>query len=162
MKTMESFLRALVVVLRWLCMSLVLGLAVLVFFKVFFRYVLNNPIVWSDEAIMLMLLGLTYLGAALAAHRRSHINVDLLETVLAKRKPTAVGTIRLVSDLLTMAILSVITFFGVKISLFSSDQQTDVLLLSYFWVYIILPIGLIFIILMMFKRILDERISQET
>jgi TRAP-type C4-dicarboxylate transport system permease small subunit len=162
MKTIESVLRALVVVLRWLCMSLVIGLAVLVFFKVFFRYVLNNPIVWSDEAIMLMLLSLTYLGAALAAHRRSHISVELLETVLAKKKPTAVRTIRLISDVLTMAILSVITVFGVKLSLFSSDQETDILLLSYFWVYIILPIGLIFIMLMMFKRILDQRTSQET
>lgn len=162
MKTLDTFFRSLVVILRWLCMSLVLGLAVLVFFKVFFRYVLNNPIVWSDEVIMLMLLSLTYLGAALAAHRRSHINVELLEVVVAKRNPAAIKIIRLINDVVTMAVLVIISFFGFKISLFSRDQETDILLLSYFWVYIILPIGLVFMVLMMFKRILDDRISQES
>jgi len=47
-------------------------------------------------------------------------------------------------------------FFGVKLSLYSRDQQTDILLLSYFWIYIVLPIGLLFMILMIIKKIMEE------
>ena len=53
-------------------------------------------------------------------------------------------------------LLTVVMFFGVKLSLYSRDQQTDILLLSYFWIYIVLPIGLLFMILMIIKKIMEE------
>ena len=35
--------------------------------QVFFRWVLNNPLVWSEEAIQLMYVWICYLGWAIAA-----------------------------------------------------------------------------------------------
>ena len=142
--------------LQWLCLALIIGLTVMVFFKVFFRYVLNNPIVWSDEVIMMLMLCLTYFGAALAAHRGGHINVEIIETILGGKRSRGGSILRRINDIITAVLLTVVMFFGVKLSLYSRDQQTDILLLSYFWIYIVLPIGLLFMILMIIKKIMEE------
>jgi TRAP-type C4-dicarboxylate transport system permease small subunit len=156
MKTLDSFFKGLSLALRWLCLILMVGMSLMVFLKVIFRYVIQNPIVWSDEAIMLTLLSLTYFGAALAAENRGHINVDLLESVLAKLSPKALRAWRLILDVVTLTVLGIVTVFGFKICLFSRDQVTDVIMLSYFWVYLILPVGLFVFILMILKRLYHE------
>ena len=156
MKKIDVMYQALVTFLQWLCLGLVIGLTVMVFFKVFFRYVLDNPIIWSDEVIMILMLCLTYFGAALAAHRGGHINVEILETILGGRRSHSARLLRRISDFITVVLLSVVLFFGVKLSLYSRDQQTDILMLSYFWIYIVLPIGLLFMIIMIIKKIRDE------
>lgn len=157
MKKLEDLFQLLVKSLSWLCFSLIIGLTVVVFFKVFFRYVLDNPIVWSDEVIMILMLCLTYFGAAFAAHRGSHINVDLMEVILKKKHPRSIKILRGFNDIITIVVLIIVLVYGVKLSIYSRDQQTDILLLSYFWIYIILPVGLLFMIIMTAKKMLEER-----
>ncbi len=156
MRALKIFFDIATVVLRWLCLTLIMGLAALVTAKVFFRYVLNSPLVWSDEVIMLVLLALTYLGAALAANRRAHINVEIMESLLIKWGKTPLKVYHLLQDLFIVVILTVIIIYGVKISFFSQDQETDILLISYFWVYILLPASLLFMIIMILKRIFED------
>jgi len=160
MKALDIFFSGLSLAVRWICLILMVGMSLMVFLKVLFRYVIQNPIVWSDEAIMLILLNLTYFGAALAAETRSHINVDLIDTVLEKMSPTALRIWRLILDVATLTVLGIVTVYGFKISRFSRDQVTDVIMLSYFWVYIILPIGLVVFILMILKRLYCEWVNR--
>ena len=156
MKKIDTIYQFLVNFLQWLCLGLVIGLTVMVFFKVFFRYVLNNPIVWSDEIIMILMLCLTYFGAALAAYRGGHINVEILESMLGGKKSRGGRILRRINDIITVLLLTIVSYFGVKLSLYSRDQQTDILLLSYFWIYIVLPIGLFFMVVLIIKKIIDE------
>ena len=44
-------------------MALVIGLGVLVFSSVMFRYFFNSPIEWADEVVGFFILGLTYCGS---------------------------------------------------------------------------------------------------
>lgn len=156
MKRIESIFQSLVLFLRWTSMILVLGLTVVVFFSVFFRYVLNSPIIWSDEVIMISMLCLTYFGSALASHRGKHINVDLLEALIGRKYPRMVSLSRRVNDIICIIVLISVAVFAVKLSIFSKDQHTDILYLSYFWIYSILTVGLIFMILIIGQKILDE------
>ena len=156
MKTLDSFLNGLASLLKALCALLVIGLPVTVFLKVFFRYVVESPLIWSDEVIMLMLLSLTYLGSALAVHSRSHITVEILESLIAKKGQKALRIYHLILDIVFISVLLIIIYFGIKICCFSADQVTDVLMISYFWIYSILPIGLLFMVLMILKRTLED------
>ena len=156
MKLLDSFLNCLAGLLKALCALLVIGLPVTVFLKVFFRYVVGSPLVWSDEVIMLMLLSLTYLGSALAAHSRAHITVEILESIIRKKGPKALKIYHLILDIVFISVLLIIIYFGVKICCFSADQVTDILMISYFWIYSILPLGLLFMVLMILKRIVEE------
>lgn len=143
-------------ILRGICLILIVGLPVTVFFKVFFRYVVGSPLVWSDEIIMLMLLTLTYFGAALAAHNRSHISVEILESIIGRFGEKAVRVYHLILDIVFLSVLGIIIYFGVRISFYSADQVTDILMISYFWVYSMLPLGLLFMVLMILKRIFED------
>lgn len=153
---MEKFFNMTANVVRWVCLVLLFVLTLLVFAKVLFRYLLNSPLIWSDEIIMYVLLTLTYFGAALAAESRSHIRVELADKLMQYFGSKALKVYHLISDIFISLILCIVIYFGVNISIYSRDQETDILLLSYFWVYILMPLGLVFMILLIAKRIYED------
>lgn len=68
----------------------VLGLSscvifVVTFLAVIFRYVLHSPLPWSQDVIRLAFTYMIYFGAAYCVRDNSHLNVDVLLTLLSKR-----------------------------------------------------------------------------
>lgn len=66
---------------RWIeavCVALLVADFLVVAVSVFFRYVLNNSIGWSEEVARLLLLAMAFLGAALAYPRRAHVSLAFL------------------------------------------------------------------------------------
>jgi len=57
---------------------LLVGMLVFVLLQVFTRYVLSNPLPWTEEAARFSLVWLTFLAAALVMGRRQHIAIDTL------------------------------------------------------------------------------------
>ncbi|MBI5665709.1 MAG: TRAP transporter small permease [Nitrospirae bacterium] len=53
--------------------------------QVFFRYVLNNPLVWPYELSVYCYIYIIYAGAVMAARRDSHISFDIFYNRLPKR-----------------------------------------------------------------------------
>lgn len=67
-------------------LAILLGVIVTVMFaQVFFRYVLNNSLSWSEEIVRFLFIWLTFLGAALNIRDRWHIGVDFFVNLLPKR-----------------------------------------------------------------------------
>lgn len=60
--------------LFWLGFSM----AAIVAVQVFFRYVLNHSIFWSEELARYLLVWLTFLGASVAYRRHAHATVDVI------------------------------------------------------------------------------------
>ncbi|MUK87640.1 TRAP transporter small permease subunit [Ornithinibacillus sp. L9] len=52
--------------------------------QVFFRFVLNAPLTWSEEAARYLNLWSVLLGAALAVKHRDHLRVDLVDNLVKK------------------------------------------------------------------------------
>ena len=52
------------------------GLAIVVFLQFFTRYVLNSSLGWTEEIARYLLIVVTFLGAAMAVRKRSHIAVE--------------------------------------------------------------------------------------
>lgn len=57
----------------------ILGIA-----QVFWRWVLNNPIVWSEEMIRLTYVWICYLGWVIAERADSHIRITIITSRLSK------------------------------------------------------------------------------
>lgn len=57
----------------------------LVLVGVFFRYILNSPLYWGEEAARLLLIWLSFIGAALAFQRKTHISMDVVVRCLPTR-----------------------------------------------------------------------------
>ena len=155
MGTFELFFEKVEHTLKWICTALVMGLAVLVFLSVLFRYLFNNPLEWADEVVGFFILGLTYFGSAVACGRRSQIYVEILEAAL-KKKPGALRWVRTIIDGIVMIVLIVMVFVGFQLCVNCQTQKTGILVLSYFWVYMIMPVGVGFMVLMMIKRLIQD------
>lgn len=66
----------------WLAFAIFWVLAAVVFLQFFSRYVLNDSIAWTEEIARYLLIGTTFVGAAMAARRGTHIALELALYVL--------------------------------------------------------------------------------
>jgi TRAP-type C4-dicarboxylate transport system permease small subunit len=67
------------------CAVLMLLLIGLVSAQVVMRYAFNAPLVWSEELARMVFVYLTFVGAALAFHRRENLRLPILTDALPRR-----------------------------------------------------------------------------
>lgn len=84
------------------CLFLITGAGV------FWRYVLNEPLKWTEEAGRLVYLWIVFLGAVMLAEKDQHLQVTLLVDRLPQRSRQylALGSDGLVSVLLCITIIT--------------------------------------------------------
>jgi C4-dicarboxylate transporter, DctM subunit len=95
--------------------SLLAAESALVLTGVVFRYVLNSPLYWAEEAARLLLIWLSFAGAALAFQRNQHLSMDIL--------------MRLVPETLRLRIQVLVAGAGIAFCL-TVIHQTDTLMVS--------------------------------
>lgn len=71
--------------LIWVLAVLLAVIVVLAALQVFTRYVLDDPLRWTQEVSRLLLVWSVFLGAAAATGRNAHIKVDLVAHHLGER-----------------------------------------------------------------------------
>ncbi len=77
--------------------------------QVFFRFVLDSPLVWSEELVRLLLIWMTFIGAAVVCWDGRHLNVD----VLFVRMPAGIRrALRLINVSLAVIFLAVLVWGG--------------------------------------------------
>jgi len=60
----------------WLLVAVFSAILVIILLAVFFRYVVNHSLFWSDEVVRYLFVWFTLLGAALVLRDRRHIRVE--------------------------------------------------------------------------------------
>ena len=118
--------------------------------QVFFRYVLNSSIGWSEEIVGFLLVWTTFSGAILAMDEGSHIGVDLLAEALPERFK---WILHLVIDLLVLIFLVVFAYTSTILCIKLSNNYAISLRISMSVVYLILPLSGLLMILIIFKRV---------
>lgn len=113
-------------------------LVVLIGAAVFFRYVVNDSIVWAEELARYLFVWITFLGAALGVGRNVHIGVDFFSSRLHGRMQHLLA----LATYLAIAIFLVVLFYcGMELSLFGLRSSSMLLGVPMFFVYIAVPIG---------------------
>ncbi|MCR4425107.1 MAG: TRAP transporter small permease [Firmicutes bacterium] len=64
---------------------LVFAVFVVVIIQVFYRYVLDHPIFWSDELASYLFIWMVAIGTAYAQSSRSHVRMDIVSSRLPAR-----------------------------------------------------------------------------
>ena len=65
--------------------------------QVICRYLFNNSLFWSEELARMLLVQITFLGAAVAFRNRAHIAVDILAARLGPRSRRLLRTVSLLA-----------------------------------------------------------------
>ena len=74
-----------------LLVLLMYGLVAVLFINVLFRYVLFIPSAWADELSRFMFTWCVMMGASTAMYKWEHIDINLVDTILAKMIPNNIG-----------------------------------------------------------------------
>lgn len=111
---------------------------VIVLVQVFCRYVLNDSLIWSEEVVRFGLYWMTMLTIALAADRRGHITMDMLEASLG---PSWRKRLIWINAILTSIFLGILSYYGVLLIGRSWETMTAITGIPMSLVYMATPIG---------------------
>ena len=105
---------------------------------VFFRYVLNDSLVWGEELARYLFVWLVFLGAGLGVGKNVHVGVDSFVRMLplGPRKLMQLGV-----EAAVMAFLVALIAVGVNLAMASAHMQTLLLNVSIAYVYLAAPVG---------------------
>ena len=119
-------------------------MAAVVAVQVFFRYVLNHSLFWSEELARYLLVWLTFLGASVAYRRNLHPGIDI---VVVRVPVSFQRRISIFIHLVSMVLFGVMFFYGAQFSYFVRLQISPAMNLPKWIVFCIIPLsGLIFMI----------------
>jgi TRAP-type C4-dicarboxylate transport system permease small subunit len=109
-----------------------------VFAAVFFRYVLNNSIVWAEELARYLFVWITFVGAGLGVGKNIHVGVD----AFIKKIPIGFQQrVKLCMVLGVIAFAGLLIVFGVRMTAFAMNSKALVMGFPMGFVYVSVPIG---------------------
>lgn len=110
----------------------------LVLLQVFYRYILNDSLFWSEEVVRYSLVWSVMLGSALVAYENGHIRIELLDSVLPAFGRRAV---RFVAKALTLSFCVILAWTGVDFVDRTWFQNSASLGVPMRAVYLAIPVG---------------------
>ena len=132
--------------------------SVLVFAEVFFRYVVGQAHGWSEEMLRFLLIWMTFLGTYLATREEQHLAIR----VFRNRLPEKVQKyLKLVGDLLTIAMFSAFTVIGIQYVLKFRSDTSPLLEIPLSVVYLVMPVGALLFIFQTLYNVFVKRCSSD-
>ena len=130
----------------WVCrvcaallVLLLATIVVVLFGSVFWRYVLNDPIPWSEDAALFCMVWMALLGAPVGLRRSGHV---AMEMVLDLFPPRVIKGLRALISLVILATAVIAVYYGVP---FVKQGFARIIpsmeWLSQGYVYLALPVG---------------------
>lgn len=121
----------------WLSVFLLSGIFVLGIAQVFWRWILRDPIVWSEELIQLTYVWICYLGWTIAERKDSHIRITAVSNLL----PTgAQKYLQIFNHILCIVFSVLVVYFGIQLVGAGLKRTAVSFPLNYAVVYVMGPI----------------------
>ncbi|TXR53371.1 TRAP transporter small permease [Reinekea thalattae] len=123
----------------FLIATILASASVLTFVQVFFRYVLNDSIFWAEEAVLYLIIAMSFLSTSLGVRKKSHITVDVLKACIPK---SFQAVFLFISSLIGFVFGLLIFYYGYALysSAVSRGQLTPTLRMPIAYIYALIPI----------------------
>jgi TRAP-type transport system small permease protein len=109
-----------------------------VFVGVVFRYVLVNPLTWTEEVARLCLVWITFLGIYLGYRRKLHISIDVIRTRMSLHSQRV---IHIVVTVLLAGLMGTLIIYGAEYSRAFLASVTPLLGIPLGLIYSALPVS---------------------
>lgn len=146
----RTFLDRVEMGLRVLLMALLTASAGSIILQVFFRYVLKNALVWSEEAARYSLIWMTMIGAAVAVRRHQHLAID---SIMSKFTQKARRNVEMGMEILTAITSALFVYLGIRMTMVAHNGISPAIKIPMSYVYVALPIGFFFMAIFSIERI---------
>ena len=115
LKFMDQFLDLLARICVLLAGVAIVGMTAIFAWLVFGRYVLNDTPTWVEQVSFLLVMVITFLGAAAGVHNHTHLSVVIFRNLV----PSSVRTVFvLISDILMAGFGGMMFWFGIELTRF--------------------------------------------
>ena len=105
----DAIVQPLIRICKIAVVSCVLSIALLVSTSIFFRYVLNNSITWSEEIAKYLMVWMVFVGAPVAMVQSRHIVIEMFPNLF---RPRIRALIFLIINLLIVLTMAFWTYRG--------------------------------------------------
>lgn len=129
---------------NWFLALLMVAMVVIISAQVWYRFILNNPLSWSEEAGRYLFVWISFMGAAAGVRYQVHLGIDLLQKFLAERPYRIVVVL---VNLIIQIFLLVIIYWGFKILGIIKFQESASMHISMLYPYLAVPVGSIFMLI---------------
>jgi TRAP-type C4-dicarboxylate transport system permease small subunit len=143
-------------VVRWTAIAACAAIAVVMSLQVFFRYVLNDSLQWSEEISVWLQVWMVFLGAAVLTRENAHVTVT---AGIARLPPAARAWAVIAAKVMTLVFLAFLLWYGMQAFNASSHRVSPSTGLSSKWAKLALPTGALLMILAGVATILRDWIE---
>lgn len=120
---------------------------------VFMRWLLNDPLVWGEEVLIVCYIWMIMLGAASAMRKRMHVSIDAFTSMLP---PRGQAFFAVITDLISIVALTIFGYLGYELAEIAEDKLTSILAISYFYIDIAVPIGAFVMVLFCLQHLYQD------
>lgn len=139
--------------IRWLLITLIAALLVLMTTQIVMRYGFNSSLLWAEEMCRYMLIWLSFLGIARAYERGEVAALSFLSLALPRVPALILGA---ACALLSLALCALLIWYGLKFADLAGNSKIPALRFILedlfgetapdapviYWVYVALPVGM--------------------
>ena len=126
------------VVGKYLGLTLIGTMTLVILYQVFMRYVLNDPPTWSEEIARFMMVWMTFLVAPIAYRRGMNVAIETLSRYLVGRIQAA---LQLVLNALILYFMIEYAAEGIGLAERGLKSKAFTVDVKLFWFYLIVPAG---------------------
>jgi TRAP-type C4-dicarboxylate transport system permease small subunit len=119
--------------------------------QVFARYVLNNPLIWSEELARYLFIWIVFLSSSIAFRINKHLSVDF---VIAKLLPGVKKNIKTTGSIIIAIFLTTIVVISPQIVSVTFMQTSPTLSLPLGFIYLAFPASAVLMLLELLFRVL--------
>ena len=125
-------------VVRWLGIAILCCVTIVMLAQVFFRYVLNDSLLWSEELAVWGLIWIVFLGSVHLMRGNLHVSIPGLVDILP---PTARRITRLAATLISACFLGLFFVVSLEATVGGFHTRSPSMGISTQWAKLIIPIS---------------------
>jgi TRAP-type C4-dicarboxylate transport system permease small subunit len=147
---------------NWFLATLMLAMVIIIAAQVWFRFVMNDPLAWSEEAGRYLFVWISFVGAAAGVRYQVHLGIDLMEKILPR---PIYRVVVVIVNLVIQIFLVVVAYWGFKILGIIRFQESPSMHIPMMYPYMAVPAGCILMLINSLRitvaSILDKPLSLE-
>ncbi len=145
---------------KMLCTITLALMSAIIVLQVFFRYVLNNSLSWSEELARYLFIWTIYIGISYGVKMDKHVAVDAVYTYMPKgvKKYYAMVAYALFMIFAVLVVYYGVTVVGMQIT---SGQVSPAMGLPMQYVYVAPVVGMVLTIIRLVQKIIEAARAEE-
>ncbi len=137
MKQLDAIIRKAEEIAAIFCFS---AMSIITLVAVFFRYVLNNPIIWSEEASRYLMVWGICIGISIATEKKAHLGIDIFVSFAPQKMRRRLEIISGILLTLIFAMVLALSILFVNMAV-KTGNVTPLLRIPFWMIYLALPFG---------------------